>query len=256
MTEEPAKRWFQATGIPFASSPAEIRSKQYGPVHVVLDVFLAGPDDLDRTVDLLARSGPRERRRRPRAAGRSRRRADDCGRRPCRAAARHLRGGGLRSARSPGCRPRPRSRPCGREPCSSSAPSSRARGTAPGRSPRPWWRRRPSRLSASPMFCATAPGPSVAFSSSAAMAAVVSLRVRAVVPFDDQRREPFLRRPHVVGDDRDGVVEPHDLAHALDGLAPQCRRRSSGGRRRPATARASRSSRPAAGRRCRRRPFR
>ena len=46
----------------------------------------------------------------------------------------------------------------------------------------------------------------------------VELGVRAVVPFDLQGREPLLRRPHMVGHDRDGVVEPHDLAHALDGL--------------------------------------
>ena len=44
------------------------------------------------------------------------------------------------------------------------------------------------------------------------------LGVRTVVPFDLERREPFLRRPHMIGHDRDGVVEPHDLAHALDRL--------------------------------------
>ena len=44
------------------------------------------------------------------------------------------------------------------------------------------------------------------------------LGVRTVVPFDLERRQPLLRRPHMVGHDRDGVVEPHDLAHALDGL--------------------------------------
>ena len=64
--------------------------------------------------------------------------------------------GGLRGRRpgrapGPGCRPRSRSRPGGHEPCSSSAPSWRAPGTAPGRSPRPWWRRLPSRASASPI---------------------------------------------------------------------------------------------------------
>ena len=42
--------------------------------------------------------------------------------------------------------------------------------------------------------------------------------MRTVVPFDHQGRQPFLRRPHMVGHDRDGIVEPHDLAHALDGL--------------------------------------
>ena len=44
------------------------------------------------------------------------------------------------------------------------------------------------------------------------------LGVRTVVPFDHQGRQPFLRSPHMVGDDGDGVVEPHDLTHALDRL--------------------------------------
>ena len=44
------------------------------------------------------------------------------------------------------------------------------------------------------------------------------LGVRTVVPFDHQRRQPFLRGPHMVGHDGDGIVEPHDLTHALDGL--------------------------------------
>src|SRR5260370_7406181 len=39
-----------------------------------------------------------------------------------------------------------------------------------------------------------------------------------VVPLDLQRREPFLRGSHMVGHDGDGVVEPHDLTHGLDGL--------------------------------------
>jgi hypothetical protein len=46
----------------------------------------------------------------------------------------------------------------------------------------------------------------------------VELRVRSAVPFDHQRRQPFLRGPHMVCYDRDGVVEAHDLTHALDGL--------------------------------------
>ena len=52
MTEDPAKRWLQATGIPFSSRPAEIRSNQIRPIHIVLDIFLTGPHDLDGTVDL------------------------------------------------------------------------------------------------------------------------------------------------------------------------------------------------------------
>jgi hypothetical protein len=42
--------------------------------------------------------------------------------------------------------------------------------------------------------------------------------VRTVVPFDHQRRQAFLRSSHMIGDDGDGVVEAHDLPHALDGL--------------------------------------
>ena len=42
--------------------------------------------------------------------------------------------------------------------------------------------------------------------------------MRTVVPFDLERCQTFLRRAHVIGHDGDGVVEPHDLAHALDGL--------------------------------------
>ena len=42
--------------------------------------------------------------------------------------------------------------------------------------------------------------------------------MRTVVPFDLERCKTFLRSSHMVGHDRDGVVEPHDLAHALDGL--------------------------------------
>ena len=68
------------------------------------------------------------------------------------------------------------------------------------------------------MFCATAPGLSVACSSSRTIAVGVEPGMRTVVPFDLQRRQALLRRSHVIGDDRDGVVEPHDLAHTLDGL--------------------------------------
>ncbi len=46
----------------------------------------------------------------------------------------------------------------------------------------------------------------------------IELGVRAVVPFDHQRRQPFLRSAHVVRDDSDGVVEPHDLTHTFDGF--------------------------------------
>ena len=46
----------------------------------------------------------------------------------------------------------------------------------------------------------------------------VELGVRTVVPFDHQGRQSFLRSPHMVGHDSDGVVEPHDLTHTFDGL--------------------------------------
>ena len=42
--------------------------------------------------------------------------------------------------------------------------------------------------------------------------------MRTVVPFDHQRRQPFLCGPHVVGHDGDRIVELHDLAHARDGF--------------------------------------
>ena len=41
-------------------------------------------------------------------------------------------------------------------------------------------------------------------------------RVRALVPFDLERREALLRCPHMVGDDSHRIVEAHHLTHALD----------------------------------------
>ena len=114
-----------------------------GPVHVVLDVLLAGPHDLHRTVHLL---------------GDLDRLGDAVDLEPAAEAAAEqvivdhdlvqpavpwLLRPWLALAQWPACRPRPRSRPCGRGPCSSSAPWWRAPGTAAGRSPRPWWRRPP-----------------------------------------------------------------------------------------------------------------
>ena len=46
----------------------------------------------------------------------------------------------------------------------------------------------------------------------------IELGVRTVVPFDRQRCQPFFCSAHMVGHDRNGIVEPHDLTHALDGL--------------------------------------
>ena len=47
------------------------------------------------------------------------------------------------------------------------------------------------------------------------------LRVRALVPLDVERGKALNRRPHMVGDHRNGIIEAHHLAHALDrfGLA-------------------------------------
>ena len=42
--------------------------------------------------------------------------------------------------------------------------------------------------------------------------------VGARVPGDVERRQALLRRPHVIGDHRHRIVEAHHLAHALDGL--------------------------------------
>ena len=53
MTEEPAKRWFQATGTPFFVETGGQPVEEIGAIHVVLDVFLARPDDFDRAVDML-----------------------------------------------------------------------------------------------------------------------------------------------------------------------------------------------------------
>ncbi len=39
--------------------------------------------------------------------------------------------------------------------------------------------------------------------------------MRTVLPFDLERFQALLRRSHVGGYHRDGVVEPHDLAHTF-----------------------------------------
>ena len=58
----------------------------------------------------------------------------------------------------------------------------------------------------------------MAFSSSPAIWSSVEFGVGSVVPFDRQRGQSLLRRAHMVGNNGDGVVEPHDLTHALDRL--------------------------------------
>jgi hypothetical protein len=40
----------------------------------------------------------------------------------------------------------------------------------------------------------------------------VDRRMRAVVPLDGGRNEPFLGRPHVVGNCGDSIVDPDNLA--------------------------------------------
>jgi hypothetical protein len=46
----------------------------------------------------------------------------------------------------------------------------------------------------------------------------IELGVRSIVPFDQEGRQPFLCSAHMVGDDGDGVVQPHDLTHTFNGL--------------------------------------
>ena len=48
----PAKRLFHATGMPFRIETGGQAVEEHGPVHIVLDVFFARPDDLDRAVDV------------------------------------------------------------------------------------------------------------------------------------------------------------------------------------------------------------
>ncbi len=42
------------------------------------------------------------------------------------------------------------------------------------------------------------------------------VRVRSVVPFDVERREPLHRGPHMIADHSDGIVDLDHLPHALD----------------------------------------
>src|ERR1700753_1525258 len=44
------------------------------------------------------------------------------------------------------------------------------------------------------------------------------MRVRAAVPFDLERVEPFLRRPHMVADHANDIVEHDDLLYAWNFL--------------------------------------
>ena len=64
-------------------------------------------------------------------------------------------------------------------------------------------------------------------------------------------REPLFRRPHVIADHGDEIVQHDDLPHAGNGLGVRCRRRARPCRRTPGRQPAWRTSRPAASRRCR-----
>ena len=46
----------------------------------------------------------------------------------------------------------------------------------------------------------------------------VDRSVRSIVPAERERLDALFRRPHVVGYDRNGIVEADDLAHAHDGF--------------------------------------
>ena len=71
---------------------------------------------------------------------------------------------------------------------------------------------------ASPSWRATAPGLSEAEASWATMSVVESFAFGSRVPLRSRGGEALLRRPRMDGDDRDRVVEAHDLAHAGHGF--------------------------------------
>ena len=73
-----------------------------------------------------------------------------------------------------------------------------------------------SPLAMSPSDLATAPSFSLAARRCAQMSVGAELGVRPFVPVDLERVETLLRRPHVIADDGDEVVEHDDLAHARD----------------------------------------
>ena len=52
ITDDPAKRLFHATGWPLSSKPGGDAVEPIRPVHIVLDVLLAGPHDLDGAIDV------------------------------------------------------------------------------------------------------------------------------------------------------------------------------------------------------------
>ena len=216
MTDEPAMRWVQATGLPFRIEPGRQPVVVVRPVHVVLDVFLAAPDDLHRSIHLLRDLDGED------AAVDLQPSAEAAAKQMIVDLDRILRQAGelepprSASASAPGCRPRCRSHPCGDGRCSSSAPSPHGRGTAADRRRRAAAPRSASAFSASPSLRATTPGCFDASSSCADDVGAAHLRVRAVVPLDGGRLKSLLGRAHMVGDHGHGLVDPDHLAHALD----------------------------------------
>ena len=91
--------------------------------------------------------------------------------------------------------------------------------------------------------------------SASSISALERLALRSVVPADVERLQPLLRRPEMIADDGDGVVDPDHVAHARNGArrrvvdAVQRAADASGRRRR------SRSSCRARARRCRTSPL-
>ena len=220
------------------------------PEDVVLGVFLARPDDLHRTVDLMAMrtavSTSTSSSRRPNAPpSRWLWTVTFSGGRPVSLAA-------AACARVNTCVPsQTRTRRAGREPCSSAARAARARATAARRSPRHARREREPR----PHVASFLPDDALRLARGAhALPQDVRAQrsIRAFVPNDRQRREPLFRGPLVVADDGDEIVEDDDLPDAgdllraavVDGLTLPPNTGQS---------RRSRTSLPAAARRCRNR---
>ena len=196
-----------------------MRSNQYGPVHVVLDVFLARPDDLDRAVDLLGDLAPRG--STPSASSR----------RPKPPPIRWLCTTTFSSGRPAAFAAAAWTRAIACVPTQISQPSVADMNRAVHRLHRRVREERHlvDRLDLGGGARHRLVGIADVLRHRARLerrllelaqrsSAVVSLRVRAVVPFDHQRRQALLRGAHVIGDDRDGIVEPHDLPHAFDGL--------------------------------------
>ena len=217
MTEEPAKRWFQATGIPFSSRPAEIRSNQYGRymscwisssrVHTTLTGPSTCMRDLDGAHDAVDFQ----------PAAKAAADADDCAPRPCPAAGRRLCRRSLNA----------------RDGLAADPDFAAVLANVNGAVHRLHRRVREERnlvgrldlgdgarhgLVGVADILRNGSGTERRLFELAADVVGVELGVRTVVPFDHQRCQAFLRGAHVVGDDGDGVVEPHDLTHALDGF--------------------------------------